>query len=165
VERLWAPWRMAYITRDGSKRTSDCVFCDAARPGDDRERLVVYRSPRAMVVLNRFPYNNGHLLVMPVGHIDRLDRLDAETFAEVHELVKRSIGVLEQVLRPEALNLGMNLGKTAGAGIAGHLHYHLVPRWDGDTNFMPVVGETKVISQHILETYDTLKPGFDAILL
>jgi len=154
---------MTYIARDSSARTELCVFCEAAKTGDDRERLVLYRSRHSFVIMNRYPYNNGHLLVMPQGHIDRLDLLDAAAFADLHQLVKQSLGVLEKILEPEALNLGMNLGKSAGAGIAGHLHYHLVPRWDGDTNFMPVIGETKVISQHILETYDCLKPGFDAL--
>ena len=142
-----------------------CVFCQAVEPGDDRERLVLCRSRHAMVIMNRYPYTNGHLLVMPQGHLSRLDDLEADAFGDLHQLVKHSLEILERILKPEAFNLGMNLGRSAGAGMAGHLHYHLVPRWDGDTNFMPIIAETKVISQHIHETYDCLKPSFDAIAI
>lgn len=162
MERLWAPWRTEYITQSVKKKPDSCVFCDIQAPGDDRARLVVHRGEHSLVVLNRYPYNNGHLLVMPNAHIGRFEALDEAAFLDLHTLVVRSIQVLEAAMQPQGINLGMNLGTVAGAGIPDHMHYHLVPRWGGDTNFMPVVGETKVISQHVLDTYDRLKPHFDA---
>ena len=154
---------MEYIssaTSEGCPQELVCVFCRMLSPGDDRSRLLVHRAERTMVVLNRFPYNNGHLLVMPQAHLGHFDALDPETFAELHRMMHKAVHVLEQAMRPDGLNIGVNLGRVAGAGIPGHLHYHLVPRWNGDTNFMPVTGLAKVISQHLLDTYDQLKPLF-----
>ena len=161
TDRLWAPWRMEYIKDSVQVRPKTCIFCDLLAPGDDdRTRLVLYRGERAAVLMNKFPYNNGHLLVMPRAHAGHLDKLDRETFLDLHDLVHQAINVLERALKPHGLNVGMNLGLEAGAGIPDHMHYHVVPRWSGDTNFMPVIAETKVISQHLLATYDELKPFF-----
>lgn len=163
MERLWAPWRMAYLTDTHRDCDPSCVFCAIAAPGgDDRERLVLLRDQHSFVVLNKYPYNNGHLLVLPRAHAAHFGELDRDAFCGLNDLLAFSIEALRAGLAPHGINLGMNIGKSAGAGIPSHLHYHLVPRWDGDTNFMSVVGETKVISQHILETYDALKPYFDA---
>ncbi|MEK7704414.1 MAG: HIT domain-containing protein [Myxococcota bacterium] len=163
MERLWAPWRMAYLSDTQRGPGSACVFCSLGEPeGNDRERLVLLREPHAVVLMNKYPYNNGHLLVLPRAHAADFGALTREAFGALHDLLAFSIDALRAGLGPHGVNLGMNLGKSAGAGIPDHLHYHLVPRWDGDTNFMSVVGETKVISQHILETYDLLKPHFDA---
>jgi len=152
---------MAYITGPSTDTNAEsCVFCEVRSEGNDRSRLVLCRWPRTLVVMNKYPYNNGHLLIMPKTHVGRFDDLDRETFAELHELLKRSVGVLETGLAPDGMNIGLNFGKVAGAGIPGHLHYHVVPRWIGDTNFMPITGLTKVISEHLLETYDQLQPLF-----
>jgi ATP adenylyltransferase len=155
---------MEYISaataEDRPPEADACVFCEIQSPGDDRSRLLVFRGQRTQVVLNRYPYNNGHLLVMPRAHLGHFDDLDAETFAELNELVHRSVKVLERAMRPDGMNIGVNLGRVAGAGMPGHLHYHLVPRWNGDTNFMAVTGLSKVISQHLLETWDQLHPLF-----
>jgi ATP adenylyltransferase len=159
LDNLWAPWRSDYIEKPSAG--SACVFCELYQPGgDDREKLVLWRGPNTFVLMNRFPYNNGHLLVLPGAHHGRYDELAPDVFAAVHETLARAVRAVETALRPDGMNVGMNLGRVAGAGIPGHLHYHIVPRWNGDTNFMPVIGETKVISQHLLATYDRLKPAF-----
>ncbi|MBI3180183.1 MAG: HIT domain-containing protein [Deltaproteobacteria bacterium] len=159
MDRLYAPWRSEYLTSTHEK-AQGCVFCSIDEAGDDRVRLLLHRGARAMVVMNRYPYNAGHLLVMPRAHLGRLDQLDAASFGELHALLVRAIQAVEQALEPHGINVGMNLGHAAGAGIPDHLHYHVVPRWTGDTNFMPVTGETKVISQDLLATYDLLKAQF-----
>ena len=154
---------MEYITRpDKDDAATSCVFCDLI--GDEatpeRDRLILHQQDHAVVLMNKFPYNNGHLLVMPRQHRGRLDELDDATFSDIHQLVSETVNVLEKALSAEGVNVGLNLGRAAGAGIPGHLHYHLVPRWVGDNNFMPVIGETKIISQHILHSYDQIKPHF-----
>jgi ATP adenylyltransferase len=160
TDRLWAPWRMEYIKDSVQVRPKTCIFCGLLAPGDDRTRLVLHRGTRVAVLMNKYPYNNGHLLVMPQAHVGHLDGLDRDAFTELHETVHRAVKALEKALKPHGINLGMNLGLEAGAGIPDHMHYHIVPRWSGDTNFMPVIAETKVISQHLLGTYDELKPFF-----
>ncbi|MBI5509175.1 MAG: HIT domain-containing protein [Deltaproteobacteria bacterium] len=151
---------MEYIKDSVREPPQTCVFCALASPGDDRERLVLYRGRKTFVLMNKYPYNNGHLLVLPLTHAGRLDALDPETFTELHQTLLVAVTVLQKILEPHAMNVGMNLGPAAGAGIPDHLHYHVVPRWSGDTNFMPVLSETKIISQHIRDTYDQLEPGF-----
>jgi len=161
MDRLWAPWRAQYI-KDSSGKTAAaddaCFLCRGlTSPADhDRDNLLAWRGPNSSVFLNRYPYNNGHLLVAPVVHRGSLSDLGGRDLAEPLETVRRAIAALDRILRPEGYNVGLNLGKSAGAGLPGHLHWHIVPRWDGDTNFMPVVGQTKVIVESLFEFYDRL---------
>lgn len=158
MKRIWAPWRMEYIT--GSLRTEDskCFLCiDGA---DDEKALVVERDRNAFIVMNRYPYSNGHLMVVPVRHVGSLEDLSDEELLGMMRLVRRAVSVLKKVMNAQGLNIGINMGKAAGAGLEEHIHIHIVPRWVGDTNFMPVFGETRVISEHLLETYGRLKEGF-----
>lgn len=158
MDCVWAPWRGDYVTNDVRKASgSGCVFCNLQTHPVERDVFILQRTERVFVVMNRFPYNNGHLLVLPTAHLAEFDTLDEPTFLELNATVRQMLILIRQVLHPEGFNVGLNLGKNAGAGIPDHLHYHIVPRWHGDTNFMPVVAETKVISQHILHTYDLLK--------
>jgi ATP adenylyltransferase len=161
---MWAPWRMAYIVaeHDGRYERSECVFCDLVERGDDRQSYILQRGRRAFVIMNLYPYNNGHLMIVPYEHVDSISHLDDETLAELMVLARRAQGVLEEAMRPQGFNLGINQGRPAGAGIADHVHMHVVPRWVGDTNFMPVLGDTRVMPQHLDESYDLLRPGFDA---
>lgn len=160
MDRLWAPWRAQYI-HDASAAgppgdDAGCFFCrylDAPEE-DDRANFVAWRRPHSVVVLNRFPYNNGHLLIAPRVHRAALGDLSGADLTEPLETVQRSIAVLDRVLRPQGYNVGLNLGRSAGAGLPGHLHWHVVPRWDGDTNFMPVLGRAKVIVESLEEFYD-----------
>ncbi|MFH0810170.1 MAG: HIT domain-containing protein [Pseudomonadota bacterium] len=156
METLWAPWRMEYIL--GAK-TPGCIFCPPA-DGGDRDRLVLYRGRLSMVMMNRYPYNNGHLLVSPLRHAAGLDGLAPEDLTDLVGTVRSSIEVLKGAMRPEGFNVGMNLGRVAGAGVEDHLHFHIVPRWNGDTNMMTVLGEVRVIPEHLLDTYDRLAPLF-----
>jgi ATP adenylyltransferase len=157
MDRLWAPWRAQYI-RDASASAGDdpgCFLCRylGAPESDDRANLVAWRRPHSVVVLNRFPYNNGHLLVAPRVHRGTLGEFTGADLTEPLETVRRSIEVLDRVLRPHGYNVGLNQGRAAGAGLPGHLHWHVVPRWDGDTNFMPVLGRAKVIVEALDEFY------------
>jgi len=159
-ESIWAPWRLGYILSDKRSRPDEslellddadpeCFLCQEAAEGDDRRRLVVERTDRTFTVLNLYPYNNGHLLVAPRRHLARLDELDRETQVELAAAITRMVGLLEKVLRPDGFNIGLNLGLAAGAGVPGHLHWHIVPRWSGDTNFMPSVAGANVIPQSL----------------
>ncbi len=159
---LWAPWRMAFI--DAPKQ-EDCIFCHfPAEEGAeaDRRNLIVHRSARAFTILNRYPYNSGHVMVIPRAHVARLEDLSPEDFAELHEELRRAVVAVRAAYRPEGMNVGMNLGKSAGAGIADHLHYHVVPRWAGDNNFMPVLADIRVMVQHLDETWDRISRAFAA---
>ncbi|MBN2187828.1 MAG: HIT domain-containing protein [Chitinispirillaceae bacterium] len=159
MKKLWAPWRMAYIAGiDG--RDGGCVFCKKLKEINDRENLILCRGKKCLVVMNLFPYNNGHLMVVPNEHAADIDTLDRSTSDELWDLVCLSRKALATVFRPDGFNIGMNLGRAAGAGIDAHLHVHIVPRWNGDTNFMPVLDDTKVVSQALLDTYDALLPAF-----
>ena len=153
VERLWAPWRLEYV--QSADEQDGCVFCRAAA-GDDEEQLVVRRGERAFVLLNKFPYTSGHLLVAPYRHGVNFAELDEDEILEVHRLGARGLDALAAVYRPEGFNLGWNVGRPAGAGIVDHGHLHVVPRWTGDTNFMPVFGDVKVIPQFLAETRQRL---------
>ena len=157
---LWAPWRMEFID---APKPGGCIFCDfPAETGDesDRRNLIVHRSERSFTILNRFPYNNGHVMVIPRVHTADLTALAPEAFLDLHDELRRTIDVLRAVYRPQGFNVGMNLGQVAGAGIADHLHYHVVPRWGGDTNFMPVLGETKVMVEHLDASWSRIRAGF-----
>jgi ATP adenylyltransferase len=158
MDRLWAPWRAQYIRESSNSTGADpgCFLCQflAAPAGEDRLNLLAWRRHHSMVVLNRFPYNNGHLLVAPRVHRGTLGELSGADLIEPVETLKRATAVLDRMLRPQGYNIGLNQGKSAGAGLPGHLHWHIVPRWDGDTNFMPVLGQTKVIIESLTEFYD-----------
>lgn len=160
MDRLWAPWRAQYIREasgsDAGAADPGCFLCRGSEgpPERDRDNLVVWRREHSVVVLNRFPYNNGHLLVAPRIHQGTLGDLSGADLLEPVETMRRAIAVLDRMLRPQGYNVGLNQGKSAGAGLPGHLHWHVVPRWDGDTNFMPVLGRTKVIVESLDEFYD-----------
>ncbi len=144
-------------------RPAGCFFCEAAAgdPSSDAEHLVVARSERCLAILNRYPYNNGHLMVAPRAHIATLEDLETTVANDLMALTQRAIRVLRSVLTPEGFNVGVNLGQVAGAGVADHVHQHVVPRWNGDTNYMPVIGEIKVLGEHVQRSYEKIRAGFD----
>lgn len=157
---LWAPWRMAFID---APKPEGCIFCTfPAEIGEaaDRDNLIAHRSPRSFTILNRYPYNSGHVMVVPRVHLARLDDLAPEDFADLQDELRRALAVLRGAYRPDGFNVGMNLGVVAGAGIADHLHWHVVPRWDGDTSFMPVLGDVKVIVEHLEASWERIRAGF-----
>ncbi len=149
MERLWAPWRLEYISSADDQ--SGCVFC-AAVEGDDEEKLVVHRGARALVLLNKFPYTSGHVMVAPQRHVGDFGELDDEEVLEAHRLASTAIGALAETYGPQGYNLGWNLGRVAGAGVLDHVHLHVVPRWAGDTNFMPVLADIRVIPEFLQDT-------------
>lgn len=153
MDQLWAPWRNTFLTQ---KRTRRCIFCAAKRAGSDQVRRVVARGRGAFALLNLYPYTNGHLLIAPYRHVGRLEQLTDAEWLELGRLTRRLIARLREALRPQGFNIGLNLGRVAGAGIPGHLHLHIVPRWQGDTNFMPVVSGTRIISQSLDRLYALL---------
>jgi ATP adenylyltransferase len=161
VETLFAPWRMDYIGKGGTE--TGCIFCDLPASPRDEENLILYRGRDAFVILNRYPYVSGHLMVVPFRHASDPSALDAHEWAAAFELVRPAVRVLEAEYRPEGFNIGINLGTAAGAGVAGHLHIHVVPRWGGDTNFVSVVGGARVIPEALEETYRRLLPSFRAL--
>jgi len=161
MDRLWSPWRLEYVSGTTTPKIG-CVFCDATRPPEP-DSLIVCEGSTSYVVLNLYPYNNGHLMVVPRRHVATLRGLTPEELQEVALLTQRSEAVLTEAYRPEGINVGVNLGKSAGAGIHEHLHVHLVPRWAGDTNFMTVVGETRVLPEDLLSTAERLRPLFAAL--
>ena len=156
TNKLWAPWRHRFIVRS-RQATPRCIFCHHVKANHDARHLILHRRQHAFSMLNLYPYNNGHLMVAPYRHVARLARLTREEMLECWALVSRCQTLLDRVLHPHGYNVGLNVGRVAGAGFAGHLHIHLVPRWNGDTNFMPVVGGTKVISQALAELYRQLR--------
>lgn len=158
MDRLWTPWRLSYVT-DASTTTPACIFCAAVEAGDT-EPLVVHRGARAFVILNKFPYNNGHLMVVPVRHTGSLADLDDAELLEVMTLAREAERILTGVYRPHGFNLGINLGRPAGAGILDHLHLHVVPRWNGDTSFMTVFGDTRVLPEELPQTARRLREVF-----
>lgn len=161
MKQLWAPWRMAYIDQNSKER--GCIFCNKFQTQDRRQSLLLALTPHSMVMLNKYPYNNGHLLLAPKRHEKNLSDLSPEEYGDLSEALRRSVDIIRRILNPGGINLGMNLGKCAGAGIEDHLHWHVVPRWEGDTNFMPVVGETRVMPQHLLDSYDRLQSHFESL--
>jgi ATP adenylyltransferase len=154
MKTVWAPWRIEYILE---KKDDGCIFCDALSKNDD---LTLFKGKLSMVVMNKFPYINGHLLVAPVRHLSALDGLKKNEKADLLDLTEKSIGILKQVMKPDGFNVGLNLGKVAGAGIEEHLHFHIVPRWFGDTNALSVFADLRVIPEHLRATYNNLKPHF-----
>jgi ATP adenylyltransferase len=159
MDQLWAPWRMELIAKGDSK--SGCIFCDLPRAEDDRENLILGRTQHTFAILNRFPYNNGHLMVVPRAHTSDLGSLPRAEHDELAEMLRVAVRLLGEGYSAQGYNVGMNLGRVAGAGIADHLHWHAVPRWGGDTNFMPVLGDTKVMIEHLHASWDRLRPLFD----
>lgn len=156
LANLFAPWRKKYIESAASEEGGPCVFCGAIEKGPSLESLVVYRGKDCSVILNKYPYNNGHTMIIPHRHTAQFDGLQKAEYDELNHLLQKTYGVLTKAYRPHGMNIGMNLGRVGGAGILDHLHYHIVPRWNGDTNFMPVVAQTKVISEGLEETYQKL---------
>jgi len=157
MERLYSPWRSQYI--EGLEKSEGCFLCKAYQENNDEKNLLLYRGERAFVILNLFPYNAGHLMVCPNEHIGDFTVLDDKTLYEISLLTKDMVKLLKKVLKPDGFNIGYNLGRAAGAGLETHIHNHIVPRWVGDTNFMPVLGEVRVISQDLKEIYYKLKEG------
>jgi len=163
VEVKWTPWRGQYIKGGDAAAEAGCVLCNAPRDDDDAARLVLRRGEHAYVLMNLYPYNPGHLMVAPYEHTADFAALPAAVAAEIMALGQQCIAILEAEMQPHGFNLGMNLGRTAGAGIDQHLHLHVVPRWNGDTNFMPLIGGVKLIPEAIDDTYAALRPRFDAL--
>jgi len=159
MDRLWSPWRYRYVSTCG--QTDGCIFCDKPAADQDELNLLIYRGRFCYVLLNLFPYTNGHLMVAPYAHVAELDQLPPDAAAEMMSLAQKAVRCLKRVYKPHGLNLGMNLGECAGAGVAGHVHLHILPRWVGDANFMTVVGETRVMPEELPETYRKLKMAFD----
>src|SRR3979490_3223969 len=156
MDYLWTPWRYQYMKEAASGVQPNCIFCDAAARTDDSETLVVHRGAKAFIILNRYPYTSGHVMIVPYVHTADFGRLDSETSIEIMQLAQRMQSALDATYHPEGYNLGMNLGRSAGAGIADHLHMHLLPRWTGDTNFMTSVGETRLEPEDLATTYSKL---------
>lgn len=155
MNQIWAPWRKRYVS---GKKARGCLFCRVVKAPrrKDRTHLLVHRSSRSYLMLNRYPYNNGHVMIVPNRHVPMLDRLAQREKLDLLQLLDRSLAVLKKTIHPQGFNIGINLGRSAGAGFPGHLHIHIVPRWTGDTNFMPVAGETKVISDSLEAVYEAL---------
>lgn len=161
MERLWAPWRIQYIL--GNKKATACVLCSIANETNDEENLILYRSRHCFLVLNLFPYNDGHLMISPYTHTGVFTDLSPEELLDIMNITKIAVSALESTFHPEGYNIGMNLGAVSGAGIPDHLHMHVVPRWRGDTNFMPVLGQTKIINQLLKDSYIKIKQALDLL--
>ena len=159
METMWAPWRMEYILGDKEK---GCIFCKAL---SEQDNLTLYKGEETMVIMNKFPYINGHLLVAPVQHLSALDQLSKGEMGDLLGTVEQSVGILKKVMNPDGFNVGLNLGKVAGAGVEEHLHFHIVPRWFGDTNALTVFADVRVIPEHLITTYNNLKPYFDKLYI
>lgn len=158
MERLWSPWRYRYVSK--ATPADACIFCAKHAGRNDEENLIVHRGRHNFILLNLYPYTTGHLMVAPYAHVAMLDELPAEAAAELMELTQAAVRRLREVYRPHGLNVGMNLGECAGAGIAGHLHMHILPRWPGDANFMTTIGETRVMPEELPETWRRLSEAF-----
>jgi ATP adenylyltransferase len=158
MDQLWAPWRLAYVVKDAPPVTDECFICRGLAASEDRKNLIVLRVDGTVVLLNRYPYNNGHLLIGPLRHVGRLDELTSNELLEINETLRHMVAILEKLIKPDGFNIGVNLGRVAGAGLPGHIHWHIVPRWNGDTNFMPILTDTKVIVQSLDAFYDMLSP-------
>lgn len=156
---LWAPWRMEYIVN--SEKVSGCIFCEKPKENNDQKNLIVDRGDYTFIIMNKYPYNNGHLMIVPYRHIADLSELTEKEKFELIDSLARTEKHLKKVMNPHGFNIGMNLGRIAGAGIDDHLHFHIVPRWGGDTNFMPILGNTKVVSEGLMQTWKKLRDVFD----
>ncbi len=166
MDRLWAPWRSKYIesfSEENSNKERGCLFCEKANSNDDEKNFVLFRGRNCYIIMNLYPYNSGHIMVVPYKHTPNFSDLNDEEMLEIMQVIKKGISALEFALKPHGFNVGANLGRVSGAGIADHIHFHIVPRWNGDTNFMPVISETKVISELISDTYNKLKKAIESI--
>lgn len=159
MEHLWAPWRMAYID-SGDKKDDGCIFCVKAAESNDEENLILYRGERCFVLMNRYPYNNGHLMLAPYAHVPSIEELETPALTELMTVAQQCLAALREAIHPHGFNMGINQGTTAGAGIADHVHLHVVPRWNGDTNFMPVLADVKVMPDYLQHTYQQLKAAW-----
>ena len=159
-KHLWAPWKMEYIK---NKDASQKIFSSKPNETEDKENLILYRGESCYIIMNYYPYNNGHLMIVPYEESDSVENLTDETLTEIMRLIKKTMKILRENLQCHGFNFGANIGKGSGASIEGHLHFHIVPRWTSDTSFMPVVGSTKVVAQGLYDTYDQLKPFFEEI--
>jgi ATP adenylyltransferase len=157
MDYIWTPWRYRYIEQATASKEPECIFCDALAKNDDAATLIAHRGAKTFVILNRFPYTSGHVMIVPYAHVAELGLCDAATLGEMMRYAQRVEAALKAAYKPEGMNLGMNLGRAAGAGVAGHLHLHVLPRWAGDTNFMTVTGETRVHPEELSVTYSRLK--------
>jgi ATP adenylyltransferase len=155
MDYLWTPWRYAYVS--GTEKTTGCVFCNAVKEKDDANALIVYRGKNCFVILNAFPYTPGHVMIVPYAHLDELQKLSTDAAHEMIALSQRMEAVLRELYRPDGINLGMNIGKAAGAGIAGHIHMHVLPRWIADANFVSVVGETRILPETLEVTWERMR--------
>jgi len=165
LERLWAPWRMKYIRELAKiKKPKGCIFCDARDSKNDRDKLVLYRGDSAFILLNLFPYNTGHIMVAPYRHVASLEKLEITEVTEIFSLIKLSVRLLKNTYSPEGFNIGVNIGRVSGAGVEDHIHVHIVPRWCGDTNFMPIISNTKVIPEALYDTYDELRRSLHEVI-
>ncbi len=162
MENLWAPWRMAYIAPQGEP-SNECIFCTKPAAHDDAANHILYRGEHCFMLMNLYPYNNGHLMIAPYQHVPSISDLEAATLAELMAQTQLALRALRHLMSPDGFNLGINEGKVAGAGFAGHVHLHIVPRWLGDTNFMPVIADVKVIPEHLDRTYRQLKEAIAAV--
>lgn len=161
MDRLWNPWRFEYITRQN--KPEGCIFCQLPAENNDEQNLIVHRARFNYIILNRYPYTTGHLMVVPFHHTDTLQGIDDAIAQELFALARRADAKLREIYRPKGMNLGMNLGEAAGAGIAEHIHMHVLPRWIGDSNFMTVIGETRILPEELSETYRKLKSSWNGI--
>ena len=160
MKRLWTPWRFKYITSSSEEK---CIFCAACESNDDAGRGLLYRGKSCIILLNRYPYSNGHLMIAPTLHHSSPEESDSEVIIELFSLMKTTMGILRSEYNPDGINVGMNIGSAAGAGISDHYHLHILPRWNGDTNFMTTVSETRLIPQTLENSYSQLRPKFDKI--
>ena len=163
-EKLWAPWRMKYIEGVDTENEGGCIFCSKPHANNDRENYILHRAKNCYIIMNIYPYSNGHLMVVPYNHTTNLGELDSETRLEIMDMIDIVVEAMKNSMRPDGFNIGMNLGRSAGAGIENHLHMHIVPRWRGDTNFMPVIGCTKVICESLEDTYAKLKKAIEQVI-
>jgi len=160
LERIWAPWRIGYVA---GERPDGCVFCKKIQSDEDRKNLVLHRGEHGAILLNTYPYNSGHLMVVPNAHVGELTDLSSEAGCELWDLTDLAVRTLKKALYPQGINLGMNLGQAAGAGIGDHIHMHVVPRWSGDTNYMTTVAQTRVVPQSLEDSYDQLRPAIEEL--
>jgi ATP adenylyltransferase len=163
MENLWAPWRMAFI-EPKNPQPQVCIFCTKPADLHDAENHILHRGPLCFMMLNLYPYNNGHLMIAPYQHVGSIEALDAPTLADMMAQVQLAQRAVRVVMKPDGFNMGINEGKVAGAGFADHVHFHIVPRWNGDTNFMPVIADIKVVPDHIDSTYQKIKEALDILL-
>lgn len=164
MNKLWAPWRMEYIKSAVIESSEGCIFKIGDDPAQDKEKLVLFRGKTAFIMMNKYPYNNGHLLVAPYRHVGEFGDLTDEELLEMQRILELCIKAMKECMYPQGFNIGLNLGRVAGAGVEDHIHYHILPRWSGDTNFLPIFGEVKVISEALEQTYERIKVELDKLI-